>query len=860
MKTISLAGAWRIDGTDTLFTLPGSACDNAYGTPQKPLTEMTRDTVRCLRPRYDYIGSLTISREIDVPEEFADKHLTLFIERVNIASELFIDDEKIDRQVIEITTPHRYNLTGRLSTGKHKISLRLDNSNLLNIDGMASGYSVDTQSIWLGAVGRIELQCCDIFHIADMQLYPQERSVRVKLTIHSDCASPEEEHPDINIRLKAVSPDGAELAEITHNARLYNSTQNIYIDYPISGDIRRWSEFDPALYIMTAVMERGTAADELTERFGMRRIEVTGKRICLNGRPIALRGTTDCGIYPLTGYPPADKESWLKTMRTVREYGMNHVRFHAWCPPEAAFDAADEVGVYVSAEMPLWLNKDVCALETGDDPIHRAYYTAEAQNISKYYGNHPSFVMFSNGNELMGDFAMLEDITSMMKALDPRRIYTMTSNFDHPVMPCEDYLCAFEASGERVRIQHLHDVVAEHTRHDYSEAIRKTPVPVLSFEVGQYCVYPDVDSIKDYSGNLLPVNFDVIRQDMIEKNVYKNLERYIKASGAMAALLYKEDMEAAERTHGMGGFELLGLTDYPGQCTATIGLLDVFWKSKGIITPEKFREACDEVVPLMKAERVFTSSQLFEAELDLYDFGEAPSEFISYTLRFFCGDELLKEVRTSENKISFPLSFITRPSMIRAELSAHGHTNSWNIFVYPDTEEMPAVPVITGTEELDAIIRTGGKAIVTADAGLAHPIKGEFTPVFWSPAFFPSERACGVWFDSSHPVFDGFPTGEFADFQWKHPIDGSVSIDTSSLPEDFRVIAEPVPNFFTNVPRSPLFEAKVGKADILFCGFNLNADDKASRALKNSIYRYTSSDKFRPEQELDPKLFRKLFL
>ena len=144
----------------------------------------------------------------------------------------------------------------------------------------------------------------------------------------------------------------------------------------------------------TSTGEVWKQTDERTVTFGMRRIAREGRKFLLNGKQISLRGTTDCAIHPITGYPPMDLETWRNKMRIVKEYGMNHVRFHAWCPPECAFQAADEAGVYLSVEMPFWLNKDVCPLEAGDDPIHRPYFTQEAITISKTYGNHPSFLLF----------------------------------------------------------------------------------------------------------------------------------------------------------------------------------------------------------------------------------------------------------------------------------------------------------------------------------------------------------------------------------------------------------------------------------------------------------------------------------
>lgn len=876
MFTLDLSGIWRYEEDlkdrgiaeefykrqllSNGFVLPGDACSNKVGRQYIPPKELCYEAVRTLRPKYEYIGALWLEREFTLPSGYEDKYITLFLERVNIASDLWIDGEKIDRQVISISAPHTYNLTGKIKTGKHTITLRVDNSNLLNLAGMSSGYSVDTQSIWNGIIGKIELRCEEIFHMSNIQVYTEDKSVHIKLAAHSDCLYPQDRRA-VRFEVSAVSPSGKELKAREYDFTLYNKKQPIHLDYPIKRP-DYWDEFNPSLYTLHIKMFYDESlVDEKDVSFGMRTIEVKGREFVVNGRKTALRGTLDCGIYPMTGYPPTDLETWLKTFRTVKEYGLNHVRFHSWCPPEVAFTAADMTGVYVLAEMPLWLNVDVTPLSTGDDPIHKQFFHDEAIRISENYGNHPSFVMFSNGNENLGDHEMLEDITTQIKAFDTRRLYTLTSNFDRPVSPADDYFSAFEAGGERVRVQVFHDVVSEHTRLSYDKAIEGIPLPVVSFEVGQYCVYPDVDSISDYTGNLKPVNFEFIKNEMKKHSVYHMLGKFKKASGKFAALMYKEEVEASLRTHQMGGFELLGLSDYTGQGTATIGLLDVFWNSKNIISAAEFRSFCNEVVPLMKADRLFKNTDNFTAELDLYDYGEKKISFPSYRVEVFDGDSKVYETDTRSRKLFFPLGFVKKPTMLEIAVTVEDYTNSWNIFVYTDEEYECSTEILDGiNDRFREIAQNGGKAIVMMNKdNLVNPIEGLFKPTFWSPAHFPSDRSNGLMIDSYSAVFEDFPTTDYADFQWKHPIDNCICADVSELPVDFSYMVEPVPNFYSNVRRSPMFEAKAGNGSFLFCGFDLGIDKAAVKALGKSIYKYVDSDRFTPKQTLSDEEIKKLF-
>ena len=862
MRTIDLSGSWRyITDTDDSgiakeyfktrldngsFIVPGSTCENGIGKKQEYFDELSKDSVRAPREKYEYIAPIWLQREIEIPSEFEGKHITLFLERVNIASDLWLDGVKIDRQIIELSAPHIYNLTGRLTPGTHTLTLRIDNRNLLNIDTMASGYSIDTQGYWNGIIGRAELRCEDIFRLENIQVYPNENGIDIRLVETSDVHSPFETK-NAELEIYVTAPDGRVFEAKTFARKVFNSRQVEYLSYQID-DIEYWDEFNPALYTLTVRYSCNGCTDEKSVRFGMRTIKTEGRKILLNGRQISLRGTIDCAIYPLTGYPPMDIETWRRNFKTIKSYGLNHVRFHAWCPPENAFNAADELGLYISVEMPLWLNRDVCALELGEDSAHRSYYTQEAITISKTYGNHPCFIMFSNGNENMGDFELLEDIIIQTKAYDKRRLYTLTTNFDHPLLPCEDYLCAYEAGGHRVRIQTSHDKVSESTCLDYSIAVNDVPVPIISFEIGQYCVYPDVDGAIKYTGNILPTNLDAIKKEMLKKNVYDRLSDYINASGDLALKLYKEDIEAAMRTKDFGGFELLSLCDYTGQSTATVGILDVFFDSKGLTTPNDFRRFCNTVVPLFKARRIFTNSETLEAELCLYDFGKEKIENPEFELKIYNGDALFYEARTTDTKVSVPLSSIDKPSCLRVTLGVNGYENSWKIYVFTESKTADEVKIIKTKDELDKIIKTGGKAIVSTDC-FEKTMNGSFIPVFWSPVHFPSQKPCGAIIDESHPIFRSFPTERYPDYQWKKLLDNSKGLDISGFGASFKPIVETVPNFVDNTPGSPLFEIKAGKARLLFCGFDPDADDAPARQLKASIISYVNSEEFEPEYE-----------
>ena len=97
---------------------------------------------------------------------------------------------------------------------------------------------------------------------------------------------------------------------------------------------------------------------------------------------------------------------------------------------------------------------------------------------------------------------------------------------------------------------------------------------------------------------------------------------FFKASGALAVVCYREDIEAALRTPEFGGFQLLDIQDFPGQGTALVGILNVFMENKGMIEPEQWRGFCSETVPLFRMEKyVWTNDETLTGKVQIAHYG-----------------------------------------------------------------------------------------------------------------------------------------------------------------------------------------------------------------------------------------------
>ena len=390
--------------------------------------------------------------------------------------------------------------------------------------------------------------------------------------------------------------------------------------FDLGANAKTWDEFSPALSRLKVVLDGG---DSRSVTFGLREISTDGTQFTINGRKTFFRGTLECCIFPKTGHPPTEVGDWKRVIGVAKSFGLNLLRFHSYCPPEAAFEAADELGMYLQVET-CWANQGATI---GDGrPVDQWVYD-ETDRILKYYGNHPSFVLMPQGNEPGGRnyTAYLTRYVAHYKLLDPRRLWTTGSGWpqvaENQFQVTADPRIQHWGEGLRSRINSQ----PPETTTDYHAYIAARRVPVISHEVGQWCVYPDFAEVPKYTGYLKPKNFEIFHDTLATNGLERLARQFLLASGKLQMLCYKEDIESALRTRGMGGFELLDLHDFPGQGTALVGVLDPFWGEKGYVTAAEYSRFCNATVPLARlAKRVFTSDETLAAQIEVAHFGAAP--------------------------------------------------------------------------------------------------------------------------------------------------------------------------------------------------------------------------------------------
>ncbi|MCL6604894.1 MAG: discoidin domain-containing protein [Paenibacillus sp.] len=867
--------------------LPGTLSGNQIGQSENWGEEMTREAVRSLRQRHRYVGAAWYQYELDLPLDWMGKRLIIYLERVMFKSTLWINDKWAGDQD-SLSTPHQFDVTDLVRIGvTNCITIRVDNRDIHNLGEFPSAYTDETQTIWNGMIGRLEIQALDPVHAHSIQLYSDIEYRRV--TVKGTWTNTTKVEAQASLALTARVTNG----EYPHQTdpRQYAfviaplSSEAFSFDYDMGEDILLWDEFSPNMYEMklaSQVRLNGTMLDwEQFHPFGMRSFQSNGSQFNINGRKTFLRGTLECCIFPLTGHPPMGIDPWMHLFETAKAYGLNHIRFHSWCPPEAAFEAADQIGIYVQAEGPVWM--DTWNSPVGAHPEHYSYLPEEAGRIIAAYGNHPSFCLFSNGNELNGDFDLLHKIIADLKDTDNRRVYTLTTNWDRPLDPADDLFCSQTVDGTGARGQYFPDELTGSTTLDYQTAVFKRNVPLVTHEVGQYTVYPDVNEIPSYTGVLRPVNLEVIKVDLERRGMLGDIGKFVRGSGMLALQLYRDEIEAALRTPNLGGFQLLDLHDFPGQSTATVGILNAFWESKGLIEPDQFRQFCSPTVLLLRmSKRIYTTSDTFRATVDIAHFGSAelPKSQIKWSITEDDLGRVLDQgiLHTDIIHLGSGLSigeFVTKSIQhlkqstrlnISLEISGSDVRNEWPIWVYADEEEgRNGDSEIYIAQSMDDTVErklaAGGRVLLLAGNNFRHSVPGKFYPVFWSPVHFVSENPCGIYIKKDHPVFGSFPTEDYAEYQWKDLLDRSVSIYLDDISSEIEPIVQVIPNFYHNRRMSNLFECFVGSGRLIVCSIDIQNDlltRPAANQLRKSITTYMQSEEFQPSAAISMEQLRAL--
>jgi len=716
---LSLNGNWECTFTDSDIPssdimLPGTIQASGI-TPLNSKRE--EDT---LTDEHAFEGIISLRKEVQIPLGYDSYILTLERSRI---TRLYIDGQAVGT-CDSLIAPHVYDISAFITKENTLIQIEADNKNYPCPGGHLT--SRDTQTNWSGILGDMYIKCTNNTHIVSVNARTDYSKKVAILTLNTSTSAFDISSQDmssikdastydtldsslgINIRtdliklkdeylnkdadpsifrkfrddidLAAKSTDLDILKEHLEIAKDIVKPQSFTISKgPIvidledkDGKVYEWDTFTPYLYAFTLDLcdSNGTILDSTRTICGLRSFTTRENELLLNNRPIFLRGR-HCGLlFPMTGFAPMNACGWLYDMMISRRWGINHYRFHSCTPPDAAFLAADLLGIVIQSEMEIWgswLMED----EEGYDATMQQYLTIEGYRMISLFASHPSFCMFGCGNELWGNPKALGKLLAGFKMINPDLLYTQGSNtfqFSPNIQPEDDFFVGVRFSTDRLirgsyamcdapqgHIQTMAptaninydanirpdlissygaDTISDNTKNDafdnagYDKASTTTIqfgttvkevtltsqdelipfIPVISHETGQFETYPDYDEISHYTGVLKAYNIADLKDKAQKSGLLPYAHDFFINSGTLAMQCYKHEMEDALASTYLAGTQLLDIQDYTGQGTALIGVLNSLMEDKKLISPGKFRESFDDIVVMARFDSYVHSS------------------------------------------------------------------------------------------------------------------------------------------------------------------------------------------------------------------------------------------------------------
>ncbi|MFI3321068.1 MAG: hypothetical protein R3Y50_00905 [Rikenellaceae bacterium] len=914
-ENIGVTEQWFNRSFSSTLSLPGSLQEQGYGEKPQPSTvwwvpldlearhpslekyskaDDNFKLVQFLMPKNHYIGVAWYNREFEIPSSFEGKNITLSLQRCHWQSSVWVDGEKLGVDE-SLATPHTYSLS-HLKSGKHTISIRMDNGHIYDLGSMPHSVSDQTQGTWNGIIGDMKIDANDLISIKKIDTYPNiaKKEVKVVVTIENST----KQSGEYSLSLDALGyNDGNshDPAKIDFSGKLDGAEiQKVELIYPLGDKMELWDEFNPKLYNIVATLNSDAANESYSDsedtNFGMREISSDGKFFYVNGKKVYMRGNVDCAVYPEYGYPPMSVEQWREVMKKHKEYGLNFVRYHSWTPPMEAFVAADELGLYLAPEIHEWSGVKKAA--------EHKFFKEESSRVLSYLGNHPSFVMMGLGNESFIEESIALDLISQWKNEDSRRLYTIkASSSSNPSSEIEFEVLShikddsFEGGRIRTRYQAFWPPLPENTEFctippqttiDWNEGVEfhhnLFNIPLMSHELAQFCAYPDLfTEMERYKGYLRPTYLEIAAEQLEERGMIDQLDDFVVNSGMWQVELTREEFEAALRTRNLAGFQWLSLNDFTGQNSAPVGFTDAFYNPKKFVTAERTRRFCAPTVLLARlAKRSYKNSDTLKAQIDVTHFDKKVIDLsdLTVTVRNNKG-EVVKEQkiggksfdRGSAQKVGdFEMSLSSLPTAQRYNLEvvskANNLVNDWDFYVFSTDK---AVKVPQGVKQFNkwgsdalAALERGEKVLLTPKIGtLKGNLPSCFTTTYWTS--FGEEggqsSACGIVAQNDHPLFKSFPTESYASWQWWDLLNfcQPMILDQFEEPypwdKSYRPLIQPIDSWKLNRKLGLVVEAKVGKGSLIICSIDIESDlDSRVAALqfRKSLMEYVGSDSFAP--------------
>lgn len=737
---------------------------------------------------------------------------------------------------------------------------------------------------WGGIHGNVALEAIEPEWIDEVAVEPEvaNRRVRFRLAIRSRESGPA--HP---ARVE-VEVDGRRASATLSVQPGRGAQADVTLAMP---GARLWSPDDPHLYTASIrLFSHGRQRDRIEQRFGMREIAARGSVLLLNGKPLYLRGFGDDNIEVLTGVPPASKQDYLERLRLARSFGFNAVRFHSMTPMREYFEAADEAGILVMAELPVAYT--MYLLPHGD------FLRKELERILRLHRNHPSFLSLAFGNEFNLRWLKteqerqtfretVEEFYRVGKSIDPHRL--LLSNDGYVMRPTDMVSLFRDPPGD---------------------------VPAVRHEFGNYyCSLPDISLIDRFTGVLVPSWLEEKKRWVERSALLELYPTLLRNSQRLLHLGHKYQIERARMLREFTGYHYWLIVDFPGGTgegdSWEEGWFDYFWRPKGV-TPEQGRELNAAVLLIAGAgvnDRTMWNGARKRIPVYVSNYGEADIESGALSWQLL---ENGRRVSGGEaSGITAPLGEVSRIAEIEVEAPSGDsarqlelvitlrsgqatHVNRWSLWSFPRDGLLQdaGIPVTARvkweglrrlypfiqngrpdrkglliTSVLDnkaaRFLHSGGRVWLLAD-------RAQFGRA-GDAAFFPASGGALGTLVRDHPALAGFPHQGFCDLQFYNLLEGAWNFPLDNWPRELSPIVGGVRTTSSFLSKRKdlskagyVFEAKAWEGRLLVTTLRLR--DHLDEAYPEAVYlfdrllRYVAGPAFDPRVEVGEEHLRRLLV
>lgn len=816
---------------------------------------------------HNFIGKGWYARTVDLPEDWKDRRIFLRFGGVYRAARVWVNGTHVGDHIGYVSA-FEFDITPAVRFGQpNHVTVLVDSEQYWDRDALQGCMDIIDHlfTYWGGLWGRVTLEARDQAWMKDVFLAPRttpEPGCVVTAQVAGDPGQA------ASVEVSIVDGEGNEVAAAQAPV---GDDGAIRLDVAMP-DAQLWTPEIPHLYtaVLTLRDGDGTERDRVRDRFGVRSIELRDTDFYVNGVKYYLAGYGDDCVYPDTIAPPADKDFYVERLRVAKSYGFNYVRHHSHFVAPEYYEACDEVGMFVSPELPIgyprfYNRAHGAALEL---------YKTEWAGVIKRYRNHPSIFDWCMSNELWEGMPRIgPDLYRIAKELDPTR----------PVIDSDGLFSGGFIDGTKDRdtldfLTVMFDILT--TPFDNPEKFATgTPLkPMITHEEGNFVHFPRLDEIELYT-QFKPFWLTDCRDRVARAGLLDEALAWSEASERLYLLCHKANIEALRKNPRISGYHWWLLQPW---YVGSNGLVDVHRRPIAV-SPEEVRRFNGPVVLLQEGiGSTYGGGQELEFQLLLSNYSGSSIEGGSVEVTVTVNDEAVEtralDVASLENgsigevgsvRVSLPDTAEATQFRVEARLtsSAAEQSNAWTAWLFPskepassadvplyasaDLEELlkpfgaqpmpeqiqsgvPAVYVARQpTEALVRAAEAGACVVLLSPAGVFPTDYTAFKPAWWLGVFENDSNAGTYVYDN--PVTRGLTPEGWCDDSWFHLLQGAQTFLLDDLPVQPEVLIRALnthgaPHGFSRYVdfefvwrnKALLMQAKVGAGSVVLSGLNFD--------------------------------------